>query len=226
VRTTAALPLGLIVDWGGVLTTPINDSFAILIGREQLDPGAFKASMRRMHDEPGSPLHQVEVGAMNRYEFEAALAPSLVRLDGRAVSPDGLLERMFGHTVRNEPVRSIVTAARARGWRTAVLSNAWGMEYDEGDLGSLVEVLLLSDRIGLRKPDPPAYRFAADPLDLEPGACVFVDDLRRNEQAGSDVGMDGFQYRPGTEGDLAALLLDREARLDRDSQLDHGLSAG
>jgi putative hydrolase of the HAD superfamily len=202
--------LGLIVDWGGVLTTPVNDSFAVFVEREHLDPVVFQQTMRRMHDEPGSALHRVEVGAITRQDFEAELSACFRTLDGRPVPADGLLQRMFGHAGPNVAVRRIVTDARARGWSTALLSNSWGNRYDEADLTDLLGVVLLSERIGARKPQPEAYLAACAALDLEPSDCVFVDDLRRNALAAEALGMIGFQYRPGTEDDLDALMRDRE----------------
>lgn len=208
------LGLGLILDWGGVLTTPVNESFGRFIADEDVDRAEFMSVMKRMHNEAGSPLHQVEVGDIDSTAFEAALASQFRNRQGLPVSPDGLLARMFRSAVPNQPVRAIVTAARTRGWRTAILSNAWGTDYDEEDLGSLVGALLLSDRIGVRKPDPAAYLHAAQVLGLEPSACVFVDDLRRNALGAAALGMDGFQYRPGTEAELEALLQTREDGLN------------
>ena len=198
--------IGLVVDWGGVLTTPVDESFTAFLTDERIDPSSFATVMRAMHDEPGSPLHRVEVGDIDRQAFEHALAARLRRDDGREVSASGLLDRMFRSAARNEAMREVVSDARSRGWRTAVLSNAWGMEYDEVDLATLADALLLSDRIGVRKPSAEAYALAAAALNLPPSACVFVDDLRRNVVGATAAGMTGFHYRPGSEGDLRAVL--------------------
>lgn len=198
--------VGLIVDWGGVLTTPVEAAFAAFLTEERIDPSSFATAMRSMHDEPGSPLQLVEVGAIDRQAFESALAERLRGSDGMAVPSEGLLERMFRSTARNEAMRDLVAATRARGWRTAVLSNAWGMDYDEDDLATLADALLLSDRIGVRKPSAEAYVMAAAALDLPPSHCVFVDDLRRNVVGATAVGMTGFHYGPGSEADLRELL--------------------
>jgi len=203
-------PLGLIVDWGGVLTTPVDASFAVFTREEGIEPLEFKAAMRRLHDEQDSPLHRVEVGAIPRAEFERSVAGMLRTADGGPVHPEGLVSRMFAHALPNSAVRDLVTAARGRGWRTAVLSNSWGNPYDEEDLAGLVDAVLLSERLGVRKPEPAAYLAAADALGVEPSRCVFVDDLRRNTTAASALGMSAFQYRPGTEQMLEDLLRRQE----------------
>lgn len=205
-----ARALGLIVDWGGVLTTPVDDAFAAFVDREGIDPASFRAAMRRMHDEEGSLLHQVEVGRISRTEFEEGLAAMFRTATGTPVAADDLVDRMFLATGRNTAMRAVVAKARRRGWRTAVLSNSWGNHYDEEDLGQLVDAIVLSERIGIRKPDPAAYLAAADALNLPPSSCVFVDDLRRNARAADTVGMTGFQYRPSTESALEDLLRRQE----------------
>jgi putative hydrolase of the HAD superfamily len=207
---TVQAPMGLILDWGGVLTAPMDETFAVFVENERIDPANFQQVMRRMHDEPGSPLHRVEVGALTREEFEQELSSLFRTVDGGPVEAPHLLHRMFGHARVNEPMRSLARSARNRGWRTALLSNSWGNEYDEDDLGDLLGVVLLSERIGVRKPDPAAYLIASDAIGVDPSGCVFVDDLRRNALAADAVGMTGFQYRPGTEDALASLLSERE----------------
>jgi putative hydrolase of the HAD superfamily len=207
---TADGALGLIVDWGGVLTTPVDESFTVFIEREDIDAELFKSTMGRMHNEDGSALHRVEIGAIRREEFEEELAAEFRTTEGGPVAADGLLARMFGHGRKNEPMRSLVSAARVRGWRTALLSNSWGNPYDEVDLADLLGTVLLSERLGVRKPDPAAYLIAADSLRLPPTACIFVDDLRRNTLAADAVGMTGFQYRPGSEARLDETLRLRE----------------
>lgn len=194
------------LDWGGVLTTPMDDSFRTWMSLEAVDPASFQACMRALHDEPGSALHRVERGEIDRAEFETALAAGLRTLDGGTVPGDGLLARMMAHLAPNEPVRALVRDARVRGWATVVLSNSWGNDYDLDDLDGLVDTVLLSDRIGERKPDAAAYLRAAGAAGAEPARCVFVDDLRRNVRGAEATGMRALHYRPGAEAQLRALI--------------------
>lgn len=197
---------GLVVDWGGVLTTPVQDSFDTWMLHEGIDPRSFKIAMRRMHNQDDSELKLVERGEVDRSFFETALARDLQRTNGSVVNPEGLLERMFGGISANHAMREVVRDASSGGWRTAILSNAWGIAYDEADLLQVVDVLLLSDVIGLRKPDPAAYFEAAESLGVAPSDCVFVDDLKRNVEGAQSVGMRGVLYLPGGENSLRALL--------------------
>ena len=48
---------------------------------------------------------------------------------------------------------------------------------------------MISDQVGLRKPDPAIYTLAAAKIGVAPGSCVFVDDTAANLPAARDLGM-------------------------------------
>ena len=49
-------------------------------------------------------------------------------------------------------------------------------------------------RLKVAKPDPAAYLLALKALNVQPDACLFVDDLERNVQGALDVGMRAFHF--------------------------------
>lgn len=200
-------PNGLVVDWGGVLTTSVEESFDAWIVDEGVDRATFLAALRTGHDQPGSPLHQLERGALTPAEFECWLAGSLTTASGSAVSADGLLQRMFARVRPNDSMHAVVTRAREAGWRTAVLSNSWGIDFDGSDLNSLVDSVLLSEFFGWRKPDAAAYEAAATALRILPQLCLFADDLHRNVVGARNAGMRAIRYQPGVEPTLLSMVL-------------------
>jgi len=204
----------LIVDWGGVLTTPVERAFRAWLAGEGLREVHFVAIMKELHNQPGSILHQVECGEAPRESFEGELAKRLSVLHERQVDPVALLERMFAALDVNDEMTAVLAHARSAGWRTAVLSNSWGNTYDEPFLESLVDDVLLSHRLGLRKPDPACYEVAAATVGVPPSACVFVDDLRRNVRGAQRVGMTAFQYGANTAADLRKLIGDEVTEAD------------
>lgn len=197
---------GLVVDWGSVLTSSIQDSLDAWQAREAIDRDRFATVMRNLHDERDSDLHLLETGILDRPEFDRRLASRLMCVDGSPVDPIGLADRMMSELTPNAPVRSIVRECREAGWRTVMLSNSWGTGYDEEALGTLFDAMLFSDRIGLRKPDRRAFEAALVAIDLPPQACIMIDDLRRNIKAAEEMGMTGFLYRHGDEGALRTAL--------------------
>ncbi|MCW2666711.1 MAG: hypothetical protein JWN57_1673 [Frankiales bacterium] len=105
-----------------------------------------------------------------------------------------------------EPLTDVVRQARAAGLATAVLSNADGPARPA--LVDLVDVVVLCGSGALRKPDPEVFRAVAGRLGVEPGECVFVDDLVVNVRGAAVAGMAGVVHRDlaTTAAELRVLL--------------------
>jgi putative hydrolase of the HAD superfamily len=58
---------------------------------------------------------------------------------------------------------------------------------------------VISAEVGLHKPQPEIYRLAAERLEVEPGGCVFIDDLRENCEGAEAVGMTAVRHREPLE---------------------------
>lgn len=88
----------------------------------------------------------------------------------------------------------------------AALSNSWGTgnydPYAGWGLDELFDAVVISDRVGLRKPDPAIYELAASKIGLPPGDCLFVDDTEANLPAAHDLGM-GTLFFTGADGEIA-----------------------
>ena len=196
----------LVLDWGGVLSTPIQDSFDSWMLAAEIDPESFMRVMRELHNTADSPLHRRERGEISVSQLEEALAPGLVTLAGQPVSADGLLVKMFEHLKPNYAMVQVVELARANGWKTAVLSNVWDGDHYDPDLMKQFDAVVLSDLEGVRKPDLNAYEAIINALGVEAGDCIFVDDMRRNVLAAEMAGMQAIQYQPGVEVLLSELI--------------------
>ncbi len=109
------------------------------------------------------------------------------------INPERLLSRMCADLRPNQPMLDTLTALRATGVRTAVLSNSWGAGYFDPyllcDLHSYAEVVLRSDEVGVRKPDRAIYELLTTALDVDPTDCVFVDDVAANLPPAQSLGM-------------------------------------
>jgi putative hydrolase of the HAD superfamily len=187
---------GLIVDFGGVLTTDIFVSFRRFCASEGLDPDTVRD--RFLHDpEARRLLEELETGRMREAEFEPAFAAVL------EVESERLIDRLFGGMEPDVAMVEGVRAARAAGVRTAMLSNSWGDDrYDREQLEELFDAWVISGEVGIRKPDPAIYELAAERLGLRPEQCVFVDDLPGNLKPARAIGMATVVHR----GDAAATL--------------------
>jgi putative hydrolase of the HAD superfamily len=181
---------GLLLDFGGVLTTSVLDAIRRFCVESGLEPDtlldAFQADpvARQL-------LIEVERGATTQQEFEVGVG----RLLG--IDPHRLVERMLA-TCQPEPaILEAAERARAAGIRTGVLSNSLGLHpynpYASWGLAERFDVVVISEETGTRKPDPAIYRLAADRLGLPCEACVFVDDLTQNLEPARALGMTAIQ---------------------------------
>jgi putative hydrolase of the HAD superfamily len=181
---------GLLIDFGGVLTSNVFDSFAAFCRAEGLDPDTVRD--RFMEDRAARDLlGELEEGRIGNAEFEQRFAPML------GVSEhEGLIARLFSGMQHDEAMFDAVAAARRAGVRTGLVSNSWGEEgYDRSRFGELFDVLVISGEIGIRKPAPEIYALAAERLGLAPERCVFVDDLGGNLKPAAQIGMATVLHR-------------------------------
>ncbi|HEY6794412.1 MAG TPA: HAD family phosphatase [Kineosporiaceae bacterium] len=141
-----------------------------------------------------SPVHRLERGELSVAEFETTLAEELARR-GSPVRAEGLLGRMLGGLAQLEDdMVGLVRRARAAGVRTALLSNSWGDDYPEQLWDGMFDTLVISGRVGMRKPEPEIFRYTCAQLGLPPSACVMVDDLPHNVAGAVAVGMVGVLH--------------------------------
>jgi len=200
---------GLLVDFGGVLTTSIWDSFADFCRSKGLEENAVRRLFREDPDALAD-LRALETGAIEEDEFERRFAKRL----GLSQAAD-LIESMFRGMRPAGPMVAAVRSARVAGVRTGLISNSWSTtHYDRDLLGELFNAVVISAEVGLHKPQPEIYLLAAKRLGEPPERCVFVDDLRENCAGAEAVGMTAVLHRDA-EQTIARLeeLLGIEIRL-------------
>ena len=194
---------GLLVDFGGVLTTSVFESFESFCRAEGLAPGAVR---ERFLSDPGAQqlLFDLEEGKLSEEEFEPRFAALLEVADHT-----GLIDRLFAEMRPDEEMLSAVAAAKRAGVRTGLISNSWGHgRYDRSRFPELFDGAVISGEVGIRKPLPEIYELGAQAIGLEPEECVFVDDLPPNLKPAARLGMATVHHRsaPQTISELEKLL--------------------
>jgi putative hydrolase of the HAD superfamily len=181
---------GLLVDFGGVLTTNVFDSFRAFCVDEGLDPDAVK-QLFRGEPEALRLVRRLETGDLSEHDFGERFG-ELLRIERRA----GLVERMFGRVQPEDAMVEAVRRARAQGVRTGLISNSMGAgRYDRSTFPELFDGVVISGDEGIHKPQPEIFRLGAERVDLPPEQCVFVDDLRENCAGAEAVGMTAVLHR-------------------------------
>ena len=190
---------GLLVDFGGVLTTNVFESFRAFCLDEGLEAEAF-LNLFRKDPEARAELREVETGRMDEDEFAR-------RIGRRMGVPqtEGLIDRLFARIRPDGAMVAAVKRAKADGIRTGLVSNSMGSgRYDREAFPELFDGVVISGEVGLHKPEPEIFRLGADSVELPPEECVFVDDLRENCEGAEAVGMTAILHR-GADSTLPAL---------------------
>jgi putative hydrolase of the HAD superfamily len=201
---------GLLVDFGGVLTTSVWESFRAFCDAEGLDREKVKQLFREDPDALAL-LRRLEVGELDENSFSIEFGPLL------GIAPDrhdGLVERLFAGMEPEESMFTALRRARGAGLRTGMISNSWGRgRYDRATFDELFDGVVISGEVGLHKPQPEIFELGAERVGLAPASCVFVDDLRENCEGAEAVGMLAVLHR-GAHETLARLeeLLEIELR--------------
>jgi putative hydrolase of the HAD superfamily len=174
---------GLLIDWGGVLTTDLFASFASFCEAEGLEAAKVRDLFR--HDEAARDLLvEFECGRVDEAEFERRFAPML------GVEDEGLVDRMFAGSAPDARMLGAVKAARDAGIKTGLISNSWGVDrYPRQLMDDLFDGVVISGVVGIRKPAPEIYAMGAEAVGLPPEECVFVDDLGFNLKPAKELGM-------------------------------------
>ena len=189
------------MDFGGVLTTNVFDSFRAFCEDEGLDPQAIK---RLFREDPRALecVRGLERGELTEAQFADRFG-ELLELD--EARRDGLVDRMFGHITPDDEMVEALRRARAQGVRTGLISNSMGAgRYDRSTFPELFDGVVISGDEGMHKPEPAIYELGAERVGLPPADCVFVDDLRENCEGAEAVGMTAVLHR-GAERTLPRL---------------------
>jgi putative hydrolase of the HAD superfamily len=199
---TASGIRGLLVDWGGVMTTDVFAAFTTFCAQEGISPDAVA---QRFASDPDAAklLVGLETGAISEQQFEPRLA-ELLGVDGH-----GLIDRLFASGADDPVMHDAVARARAAGIRTGLISNSWGTgRYDRELLARLFDGVVISGEVGIRKPSARIYELGAEAIGLAPDECVFVDDLGMNLGPAAKMGMATVHHTNAqqTISELEALL--------------------
>jgi putative hydrolase of the HAD superfamily len=191
---------GLLVDWGGVLTTNLFQSFQDFCVRGGIEPQKLRESFGA-NPEFRELLIALEKGELGEEVFEARLAPLL------GVEPTGLIDGLFAGVHADEAMLEAVRLARAAGVRTGLISNSWGVHrYPHELFDELFDGIVISANEGMRKPSQRMYELGAERAGAEPHACVYVDDLAFNLTPAESLGMATIHH---TSADVTIPELER-----------------
>jgi len=199
----------LIFDYGGVIMRTQSDEprrrLADRLGvtAEELYSAVFDSeAIRRV--ELGQ-LTALECGQEVLAQFGLSSEKEIDRFWREFFSGDALDSELVAHIRRWR-----------RCYKIALLSNFAGNlddhVHNKLGIGDCFDEIIVSARVGLRKPDVRIYQLALERLQVEADEAVFVDDMRANVEGASAAGMRAIHFTS-----RQALLTELETLLGRSS---------
>ncbi|MFJ6540113.1 HAD-IA family hydrolase [Streptomyces sp. NPDC091385] len=179
---------GLILDFAGVLTASPDAAHHAWCVSEGLAVGAWGDALTGNPE--GRRLYAaLEIGHMGQAEWNERTAALL----GARVSPVNLMGRAWTDVPPARRMISLARAARAAGHRLALLSNSFGLDpfnpYEHTGVWDLFDVHVVSELVGMAKPDPAIYRLTLERVGLPAERCVFADDRAVNLPPAARLGI-------------------------------------
>ena len=191
----------VISDFGGVLTTPLVQSFAAVQDETGIPFEELATAMGRLEEEDGKhPLYELEKGHLSEVDFLTKLGDALEPMLGHRPELHRFREIYFEALHPNPPMIELMREAKAAGHRMGMLTNnvrewepLWRamLPVDE-----IFETVVDSGFVGCRKPEREIYELTLERLGGVPAdQCLFVDDVDVNCAAARELGMSAVHYQ-------------------------------
>ena len=190
----------IISDFGGVLTTPLLESFAGLMRTSGISLESVGKAMAKIAEREGSnPLFELETGRITEAAFMGALADELSAERGSEVELDGFGERYFQELQPNERMIGFMRELRGRGYKMAICTNnirEWEDHWRAMlPVEEIFDVVVDSAFVGSRKPEPWIYEITLERLGTSPEAALFIDDVEVNCEGARKLGIEAIRFR-------------------------------
>jgi putative hydrolase of the HAD superfamily len=189
----------VVCDWGGVLTSPLADSFRAFSRHTGIPVAALGRALAAMHAREGiHPLHELECGRVSEHDFLARVAAVLAEQLQREIAMHDFAEHYFAGLTRNAPMIELMAALRGEGYRMACLTNnvrEWQPRWSAiAPIDEIFELVVDSAFVGMRKPDREIYELTVQGLGVSAAECLFVDDIEVNCAGARAAGLHAIRY--------------------------------
>ena len=204
----------VISDFGGVLTSPLIESYTAVHDASGIPLHALGTAMGTIAERNGSnPLFELEIGKLSEAQFLEALSIELSEQLGRSVSMHDFAARFFEHLHPNEPMIDYMRGLRDRGYKLGICTNnvrewepLWRAKLPVDEIFSVV---VDSAFVGSRKPEPRIYEITLERLGVPAQAALLIDDVEHNCTAARELGMRAVWFR---DTDQAIAEIDQQLR--------------
>jgi putative hydrolase of the HAD superfamily len=191
----------VVSDFGGVLTSPLVESFMAFQDRTGISTEALGKGMAAATEANGgeNPLFEMERGEITEVAFIEKLTDGLEPLLGHRPEMHSFKEIYFEALQPNPEMIELMRELKEAGYRMAMLTNnvqewepLWRpmLPVDE-----IFETVVDSGFVGCRKPESQIYALTLERVGAAAGSCLFVDDVEVNIEAARRAGMTAVHFR-------------------------------
>ncbi len=189
----------VISDFGGVLTTPLLQSFMAFQDKTGITTEALGKGMQAATEANGeNPLFEMERGEISEEEFLVLLTDALEPLLGHRPEMHRFKEIYFEALEPNPQMIELMRELKAEGFQMAMLTNnvrewepLWRamLPVDE-----IFETVVDSGFVGCRKPESKIYALTLERIAQPAEACLFVDDVLVNCEGARKAGINAVHF--------------------------------
>jgi putative hydrolase of the HAD superfamily len=190
----------VISDFGGVLTTPLLESFMAFQDQTGITTETLGKGMRAAAEANGdNPLFEMERGEITEVAFLEMLTDHLEPLLGHRPEMHRFKEIYFEALEPNPTMIELMRELKDEGYRMAMLTNnvrewepLWRpmLPVDE-----IFETVVDSGFVGCRKPESKIYELTLERVALPAEACLFVDDVLVNCEGARKAGLHAVHFQ-------------------------------
>lgn len=188
-----------------VIKAVIFDCFGVLAGK----------GYKRIYQEAGgdlakdgdfvtAQLHASNTGEISNAELNRRVAGRIGK------TPDAWHSHVQSQEEPNQELLDYIKTLKTY-YKIGMLSNAYfgtAKRKFSPDQLALFDEVIVSAEVGMIKPEPAIYRYAAEKLGVEPTECAYIDDLPPYVEGAKAVGMQALRYEdvPQVKRELEKIL--------------------
>lgn len=190
----------VISDFGGVLTTPLIQSFMAFQDETGISAETLGKAMQAVAEDNGeNPLFEMERGEITEVAFLATLTDALEPLLGHRPEMHRFKEIYFEALEPNPTMIELMRELKAEGYQMAMLTNnvrEWEPLWRSMlPVDEIFETVVDSGFVGCRKPESKIYELTLERIERPAEACLFVDDVLVNCEGARKAGLHAVHFQ-------------------------------
>jgi putative hydrolase of the HAD superfamily len=190
----------IVSDFGGVLTTPLIQSFMAFQDETGISAETLGKAMQAAAEANGeNPLFEMERGELSEAAFLEIITDSLEPLLGHRPEMHRFKEIYFEALEPNTEMIELMRELKAEGFQMAMLTNnvrEWEPLWRSMlPVDEIFETVVDSGFVGCRKPESKIYALTLERIGRAAGECLFVDDVLVNVEGARKAGLHAVHFQ-------------------------------